>query len=300
MGKSIGLQSRDTQKNKRTERFIFSTVFVIVAGLILWQAVDYFGIVGWLAELQFKLLKSYYPPFTFLILLALVCSPFILYRIIARLRSDDKHRSPETRRWRSVTRATRLMRTLFWLTAACAIAAIVSLVMISDLPSDTGDVNHVTVGTPSAVSPVLGKTELDGDVNTKETAAFYAHVPTLTNATYFAPLSAHQGAGSVVHYFVEMQRTSNPKAEFIPTHVGVLARNALPGEIMAIYHGAGYRVEKPYYVLYATAQSMRMPYYIFAAEFGGAALLFLVFGFLQRWHRNAVRRALEREAADAV
>jgi hypothetical protein len=300
MGRAATAYSRDDQKRRRAERFVLAGIFVIIASIILWQAVDYWGLVGWLAELQFALLKTYYPPVTFLILLALICSPLAVYRVITRMRSDKKSRSPETRRWRAATRAARLMRLFAWLAAGCALTAIVGLVMISDLPRDDGVVNHILVGSPAAASPALGKTELEGDIGSKATAALYAQVPKLATATYFAPVFAARTSGPSVQYFVEMHRVSNTKAEFEATRVGVLARNALPGEIMAVYRGAGYVVQKPYYVLYASAQSMRMPYYIFALEFGAAAMLFVVFSFIQRWHRNAIRRALARDAAAAA
>ncbi len=285
--------TENSDRRKRTLATRLLTIWVsLVALFFLWETVAYQGFIEFLAEWQFGVFERYFPTFTYAILIAIAGLPVIVYLIYKR-RQAKAEQMPEARNGgRAIAASTRLMRWLFGLATCGVVGALITLLLMFNLPSDSGTEQQINLATPASISPAEGKTSLVGDILYKKASGFGENLIVTQHYIYFAPVIARGADDQNIRYFVELERLNTKELEFGPVGSGVLRRNALPGEIIALYKHVGFRVDRPYYVLFASGESMRARYYIVAGQFALGALLFLLFGLFQRWRRNRLRRSL--------
>jgi hypothetical protein len=288
-----------TSRRRRRRAILISAAWLLIVSLFFgWQAITYQGFAKWAAEWEFGRFGTYYPIFTFLLFVGVCGLPVLIYWL-SRRRKAETDALPEVRQGgRAIAASTRLMRILFWVAGGFAVSALVSLLLILTLPSEYGQIQQLTLGTPAALSPAEGRTALVGSVNYKTTAAFGEKLLSVRNVTHFAPIVARGAADSSFCYFVELVELPGKPGVFAPVKPGILKRNALPGEIVQLYRNVGFRVEMPDYVLFASADSMRYPYFLLAGELAATGLLFALFGLIQRWRRNRLRRSLSEQFED--
>lgn len=259
-----------------------------VSLFFLWQVVQYNGVMALLAEWQFNSFGHYYPSLTYLALVALLASPGLLLFLRVRQRDSEQRMAAATLRSAIVFR-----RVVLGLAAACTLAAIATLLLLLTLPRSGGTSNSIDLSQPLIALPSEGPTTITGAILYDRTAAFEENMLVAGRTLRFAPIVSPQSASLDLQFFVELPAEAAPQIGATSSMRGVLRRNALPGEIVQLFRYAGYRVEPPHYVLFASEAAMRWPYYKVAGELGLVALLFLAVGLWQhrriKWLEDAVK-----------
>lgn len=289
-----------TTHRKRSHRRIMTGVMIVWAALVslffLWQLVQYKSVMAWLAEWQFSTFGYYNPSITYLALVTLLASPGLLLFLQVRQRDSEQRLVAATLR-----SATIFRRVVLGVSAACFAAAIVTLLMLLTLPTGGGAYRQIDLGQPIVTLPQEGPTTIGGRVLYNRTAVFGENLLVARRTLLIAPMLPPKSTNADLQFFVELPSDTNPQnAEAqsraaqdgnVLSMTGILRRNALPGEIVALFQYAGYRVEPPYYVLFASETSMRWPYYEIACELALVALLFLALGVWQHRRIKWLERA---------
>lgn len=278
---------------KRNRRQVMTGVIIVWAALVslvfFWQLVQYDGLIERLAEWQFSTFGYFNPSITYLALVALLASPGLLVFLRVRHRDSEQRLAVATLRSAIVFR-----RVVLGLSAACFAAAIVTLLMLLTLPTSVGAVRQIDLGQPVVTLPQEGPTTIDGRILYDRTAVLGEDLVVAHRTLLIAPMLSPTSANADLQFFVELPPETDTQTGAVQSRAaqnrgassmtGILKRNALPGEIVALFRYAGYRIEPPYYVLFAGKASMRWPYYEIAGELALVALLFLALGVWQ--HRR--------------
>lgn len=272
---------------------------VVVSLIFLWQALEYRGLVAWLAELQFLRFDRYWPTLTFVALTAIFSLPILLLVALlrARHRRNDKLNPAQINEERQLFgRTQRLYEFFLAIAIGSAGAVLLCLLLMIRLPGENGPSRSIVMGSPDAIAPQDGPATITGAVNLGETAQFNENLLLVKRTLYFAPVRTGADDKSPLRYFVEVRREDVPpgynrikfpdekddvhayrfrvpRVAFSPYMNGVLKRDALPGEIVHLYRYAGYRVAPANYVLFRSADPLRWRYYMLAAQFAISAIL---------------------------
>ena len=287
-------------RRKRDRRQVMTGGLILWAAIVslffLWEIVRYDGLMALLAEWQFNTFGHYYPSVTYLALVAVLASPGLLFFLRVRQRESEQRLAAATLR-----SAMTFRRVLLGLSAACLVAAIATLLLLLALPASTGTPRRIDLAQPVVALPTEGPTTIDGAILYDRTAAFGEDLLVARRTLRFAPIVAPRSPGVDLQFFVELPDETMANAGTASSMTGTLKRNALPGEVVQLFRYAGYRVEPPYYVLFASEAAMRWPYFEIAGELGLVALLFLAVGLWQhrrvKWLEEAVASPREVVAA---
>jgi hypothetical protein len=272
--------------------YAFAIWSALVGLFFFWESVQYTGLTGWIAELQFAYLGTYFPVVTYLLFVALFCIPLFVYALYRR-RQDRRQADPNERAGgRALAASTRRMRSLFGVAAGISLAACVALLATLFLPDGKGGTQRVVVGSEASLSPAEGPSALVGNHNLKLTSKFSRALPFLGRDTYFVPVLGSVGNATTVQYFAETERLGEKPFYFSPVKEGILRRNSLPGEILALYKNVGVNIGSPHYVLFKSVDSMRAGHVAVTAQLTVLAILVFLLGFIQRWRRNRLRREI--------
>ncbi|HEX8445323.1 MAG TPA: hypothetical protein VF649_01805 [Sphingomonas sp.] len=274
-------------------RLLMLWVFVVLL-YFLWEAAKYRGLYALLSEWQFEQFGHYLPILTFSFLVLLFGSPAALL-LRARRRADSPRLSNRTGYEAAVMTGSNFRRILFGFSGGLAAAALVTLLWTLTLPRMAVPKRVITVGAADSIAPDRGPAILRGRIVYTRTAAFAQDLWLTRRGVRFAPVLAVAGRESprTIRYFVELLPTDAPDPRVdgaILARSGVLMRNALPGSIVRLYRYAGYDVNTPYYVLYASTRTMRWPYYVTAAQLATAAVILLLAALFQHGHLRRVTR----------
>lgn len=281
-----------TTPRKRDHRQLMTGGIIVWGTLVslffLWEIVTYSGAMALLAEWQFNLFGSFYPSATYLALVAVLASPGLLLFLRVRRRDSDQRLGLATLRSAAIFR-----RVVFGIGAACLGAAAVALVFVLLLPTASGEPQRIDLTQPVVSLPHEGAATIAGAILYDRTAAFNEDVIVARHALRFAPIVAPGSTGTDLQFFVELPPETVPHAGGTTAMTGILKRSALPGELVRLYRYAGYSVEPPYYVLFASDTALRWPYFELAIEFAIGAILFFALGFWQhrrmKWLEKAVK-----------
>lgn len=280
-----------TIQRKRDSRRLINGGLIVWATLVslffLWEIIRYDGLMALLAEWQFNTLGHYYPSVTYLALVALLASPGLLLFLRVRRRDSDQRLAAATLR-----SATIFRRAVLGLSAACLVAALVTLMLVLALPTNAGTPRAIDLAQPVVTMPSEGATTIRGAILYDRTAAFGEDLAVARRTLRFAPIVAPHSAGVDLQFFLELPPQTASQAGGVSAMTGVLKRNALPGEIAQLFRYAGYRVEPPYYVLFVSDATMRWSYFAVAGELGLVALLFLAVGLWQHRRVKWLERAI--------
>ncbi len=268
---------------------------------LLPQSVFYRGLVSLLAEWQFSWFGNYLPILTVILpVLILTLLLLLIFWLIFRLRKKDDQDEPELslaeQAKNALAKARMSMLSFFVLTALSFIAVIVTLALMIALPSDSGKVQKISVGSIPFTEPKEGRAELDGVLDWQKLATIKRNLVFASQRTYFIPIVSQIADRKSTRYFVQVFRPEFvlprnqmpgrvPEREHLleqglitPTKdgpsglvSGVLRQDGLPDEIVMLYEKAGLTVHPDHHVLYRKASDMRWPYW-------GAAWAFLLFG----------------------
>jgi len=267
-------------------------VWLAVAGaFLLWQSMTYRGVSAFAAEWQFNAFGFYHPALTYLVLLLLFCSPLLLLRV--PLRRDRSQRAPvpaEARFSHAIGTTSRLLKTLFGAAVAVAIAAVMVASLTLFLPRNDGPVARTVIG-DDAPPPPPGPAALTGRLLHEKTSVFNEDFVLTRRSSRFAPMIGEGTDQTVLHYFVELPpETATTVPDTVTVRQGILRKGGLPGELVRLYRYAGFRVDPDYYVLFASAESMRRAYLTDALELLVLALFIALIGGIYAYRRRRLRR----------
>ncbi len=294
---------------------------VIVCLVFLWQALEYRGLVAWLAEFQFLQFDRYWPTLTFVALAAIFSSPLIL--VVALMRADQRRndalRAAQLDDERQLLGRTRRLYEFFVAVSLGSLAAaLLCLVLMMRLPGEEGAARSIVMGSPDAIAPIDGRATITGAVDVRETSQFNENLLLVKRTLYFAPVRTGPADRSPLRYFVEVRREDVPpgynriefpdekddvhvyrfrvpRLAFSPYMTGMLKRNALPGEITHLYRYAGYTMAPDNYVLFRSAGQLRWRYYMMAGQFAISAILAGAFALFVRRRERRLRDAVVGE-----
>lgn len=241
---------------------------VAVALALAWQAVTYRGLYPWAAEWQFARFDRDFPTLTLAGLAMLFGWPaLLLRRRTARLDGGLRvgHGS---------------MHALFGLAAALALAALASFGWTFALPRADGAPRLLAA---TARSLPDGPAVLPANVRFGRVASFGRGILLLRHRALYAPVLDAGGIRTVV----ELAADGTP-----PGRQGILVHAELPGPLVRLYGAIGYRLTARPAVLYASAATLRWPYYLAALQLALGATALLLAGWCQQQHvRRLTRRA---------
>ncbi len=270
----------------------------LVSLFFLWQIVQYQGVMAQFAEWQFYSFGHYYPSVTYLAIVVVLASPGLLLFLRVRHRESEQRLAEATLRSAIIFR-----RVVLGVAAACLVAAIATLLLLLTLPRAGGTQTRIDLSHPLLTLPHEGATTITGAVLYDRTAAFEEDLVVARRTLRFAPIVSPQSSSLDLQFFVELPSEAVAQSGATSSVSGVLRRNGLPGEIVQLFRYAGYRVEPPQYVVFASEATMRWPYFKVAGELGLVALLFLLVGLFQhrriKWLDDATRPPVEAPSTDA-
>lgn len=269
-------------------------IWLAAAGLfLLWQTMTYRGVSAFAAEWQFNAFGFYHPALTYLVLLLILSSPLLLLRLPIRRRSQQvASPAPEVVLSRAISSTSRLLKTLVGAATTVATAALVVASLSLFLPRTDGPVARAVIS-DDAAPPPQGPIELTGRLLHEKTSVFNEDFVVSRRSSRFAPMVGEGTDQTVFRYFVELPpETATTAPDTVTVRKGILRKGGLPGELIRLYRYAGFRVDPDYYVLFATADSMKRPYLTEALELLVLALFIGLVSGIYAYRRRRLRRLL--------
>lgn len=264
-----------------------------VSLFLLWQTLTYRGLMALAAEWQFNTFGRYYPSLTYVLLATVIASP-----VLWLLRGGDRDGEVVGREGAVIAPSPlpgrAFIRTILGVAAGCAVICLAVLVAMMSLPGDTGAVQRVVVGSPAAVDPRTGPTELSGILLRGRTAGLSQDLLVARRTIRFAPMLSPAGDhAEPVRYFVEIGADENAATmQGNGLREGILRRGGLPGELEYLFRYAGYDVATPYYVLFASRAALQWPYRVAAIQLALVGLICLIAAGGLHLRRERLRRQL--------
>ncbi|UAK25424.1 hypothetical protein [Sphingomonas nostoxanthinifaciens] len=270
-----------------------------------WEMVAYRGLFALAAEWQFHHLGQDLPTFTFGVLATIFSAP-ALY--LFRQRTRRRHYRAEDQltvqaggeavlELYDAQRATAASRDykhfLYGITTALGIATLATLLWTLTLPTREGPVRDIVAG---RALPADGPARLAGTIGYGRIASYSRGLLFLRRSELYAPVSPPEGREGLVRVFIEFTRAERADIQSggtLANRTGILVRRDLPGALIRLYAYLGYRVAPHYEVLYASAFTLRWPYYLAAIQFGLGTLGFLLVALLQKRHIRRLDRIVE-------
>ncbi|KQU62031.1 hypothetical protein ASG67_02505 [Sphingomonas sp. Leaf339] len=291
---------RRTRRRRRV-RSLLAIWAVFVSVFLLWQTLTYRGLMALAAEWQFNTFGRYYPSLTYILLAAIIASP-VLWLLRGRRRRDDEVRGVNYTMTEAAQVAAKLpgrnfIRAILGVAGGCVVACLVVLIAMASLPSDVGQVQRIAIGSPAAIEPRTGPTELVGSVLRSRTAGLNQELLVARRTIRFAPMLSPGGNNrEALHFFVEIGADENAATlQSDGTREGVLRRHGLPGELVRLFQYAGYEVADPYYVLFASRSALQWPYRVAAIQLAIVGLICLIAAGGLHVRRERLRRHLREQ-----
>jgi hypothetical protein len=259
----------------------------IVAVVLLRQAFGYLGLAGRFAEWEYETFGRHLPFLSLLMLIALFGAPALIIMWLMRRRE----RRLRHERWgegdtgKVAASLVRTEGTVFQLLLICAsgalLIALAALVLAYRLPTG-GQPQRLDARV--AGQPRDGAATLVGAALYRRTATFQQQVFLLKRTVQLVPVVDPRDP-AVVRFFAEV---TPDRLEALnggrnnPPFTGVLRRNALPGAVLRLFRYAGFRVDPPHYVLFASTTTLRWPFYVVAIDAGLVAVFLMLLALFQR------------------
>lgn len=283
------------ERSGRAPRRVFISrllfVWVLIVSLyFLWEADHYVGLYAWLAECQFDLLGQYLPVLTYALLVIAFGWP-AAWLLRARHRPD---RRDLVGRNAAIHTSANFRRVLFSFAGGLAGASLASLLWTLTLPRLGPPRRIVDASVISLETITEGPAILRGRIDYARTSALAEDLLVTTRGMRFAPMfGSRDSTDRQIRFFVELLPSDLGRPRVVPTNsarAGVLVRSRLPGSIVRLYRYAGYSVEEPFYVLFASNTSIRRPYVIAAVQLALAALIAIIAGLFQHRHVRLISK----------
>ena len=294
--------SESEERAGKRRAFLWTWVLVSVL-YFSWESAAYRGIFAYLTEWQFDHIGQDLPTFTFGLLTTAAAWPALhLFRRRREDQQDLAEDATEAERAEALAReefsdslaaidaARDYMHYLWGFTAALLLAAIVALLWTLALPRLEGPTRSVDI---AGAEPKEGPAELVGTVAYGRIASFSRGILFVRRSELYAPILPPGGKRSDIRYFVEFspdERALIHSGASLTRRRGILVRNDLPGALVRLYRYLGYYPATRYFVLYASSQTIRWPYYMIAAQFILGALTFVISALFQQRHLGKIVR----------
>lgn len=277
----------------RTRRRIVTTLLqlwlIAVLVFFLWEAMTYRGFYAALSEWQFDTLGHAMPILTYVALTLVFALPCIW---LLKGNGESEGVSARQDRADALDAAIRFRKILSLLAAGLATVAVGTAIYALIIPGMTDKPVPVAVDTARASPPENGATALTGVVMTNRIAKFHHNLLFVRRDVLFAPVVGSPGATGPLTYFAELPGgAASTTGGRTATMTGILRRDGLPGPIERLYRYAGYQVGKPHFVLFASLATIRLAYFVAAAQLGIFGLIALAAALFQQRHVRNLRRA---------
>lgn len=230
-----------------------SVWLIVCLLLLLWWAIRYRSLVEMLAEWQFSLLGRYYPSLTVSAVVLILALPIAMivggYRRRRRRRFDAAASSPATPEVliaRAIRSAQRGRLFFSGIAVVTALVAVVVLLRMLSLPSDSGAVRTV-VGVAGSVQPE-GAAAFARPLRIGRVARIEENVGLARRVMYIAPVYLPRREDGDA-FLTIVEPSSTPPLRFTPIASGVLVEGGLPREVTNLYRAAGITVPERSYLL---------------------------------------------------
>ena len=265
---------------------------LIVTSVLVWQTVEYRGIVAWLAEWQFRTFERFFPVATITILLFLLVLPFAIL-IGARLRRSTK-RDLYSNREKASHRATLFALFLNAAMLVCGASAMV-LFTIGLTQGNIAEKPRQVEFSALAAAETEGPVRLKGTVLLNRLGFYREGFVVTSRELWVAPLVADEGSRQI-EVFVQVARgdAGTPSTDAFE---GYLKRRSVPGGLVQLYQNAGYDVAERPHIIFADAAAARWPYWSAASDLVILlVLLAIVAVFHKRYRKKLAGHAPEASA----
>ena len=258
--------------------------WLAIAGLyFLWEAMNYRGFFGRLAELQIHYFGAYAPLLTFLFLFGLAALPaWLLLRILRR--REQQEQSPSEMLSLQIKRGKRLRTILYSFAAATTVvvAAFIVFVLFM-LPSPQGNVQTIAASDVGTITVQEGPARMvGGEIGT---IVFFGQDWFIgDDRMAFAPYRAAGKDGRLARVFVQLEAKSKTQLASItqrPAWSGILVEGGLPGTARVLFNSLGVGISDPYYTLYRDESSLKIRYWLQAIQWTILAVFLLIFARMQ-------------------
>ncbi len=272
-----------SNRRQRAKVGVLTLWTTVVAIFFLWQLVQYQGIVAFIAEWQFSVFGHSLPVISYLLPVVLLVSPGLLLFWRARPRQSEERLAGAMLR-----SAQRFRQMLLAVAASFGLGALVFCFVALDIPTNADNALRIDLAKPLIALPEEGQTTISGTILYTQTVALDQNLFITRSSKRFAPIVAPGAAGNDLQFFVELPAAKEGEAmPQISSRSGILQRNALPGELVRLYRYAGFRVEKPYYVLFLDKSTIAFPKLKIALDL---LIMAVVFALLGLWQRRRIKR----------
>lgn len=296
-----GKLEKELNSQKRTATIVSALWLAMLAGMFVWQATQYQGVVGLLAEWQYRVLDHYYPGITIAGLGLFFSLPLILMLLILWRRWRRKNEEVGDPVAHMLNASTRLRRWCNALSVFAAAAAALVLVLAYFLPKEGMPVHLIDVRAaqspkiPEGSATVIGPVDMDALVRFDDTALLFHR------RLYFAPIRYRvNGEALPARFFVQVEERADLPRHFVPLVSGVLAQSALPGDVAQLYRNIRYPVSERPYLLYKDGATLRWRYYMLASQIALVALLLKLAGWREGLRGRRIERRLKALEADST
>lgn len=255
-----------------------------LAGLyFLWEAMNYRGIFGRLAELQIHYFGAYAPLLTFLFLFGLAALPAWLVLRFLRRREQEEQSLNEALTLQ-IKRGKKLRTILYSFAAATTVVVVGFVVFVLFLlPSPQGNAQTIAASDVGTIGVKEGPARLvGGEIGT---IVFFGQDWFIgDDRMAFAPYRAAGKDGRLARVFVQLEAKNRTQLATItqrPAWSGILVQGGLPGTARVLFNSLGVGISDPYYTLYRDEYSLKIRYWLQAIQWTILAAFLLIFGRMQ-------------------
>jgi hypothetical protein len=256
---------------------------LLVGAYFLWEATNYRGFFGRLAELQIHHFGAYAPLLTFLFLFGLAALPaWVVLRVLRK--RESKQLSPAETTFAQIKSSKRLRAIIYSFAVATSLVTLgFVLFTLFMLPDGRGNAQTIAASDFGTVAVTEGPARLvGGDLGT---IVFFGQDWYIgDDRMAFAPYRAAGKDGQLARVFVQLEAKDKTQLAGItqrPAWSGILVEGGLPGTARALFNSIGVGISEPYYTLYRDEYSLRIRYWMQAIQWGLLAIFLVVFGRIQ-------------------
>lgn len=272
----------------RTLGWVAAAWSAVVASVLVWQTIRYSGVVGRLAEWQFRTFERFFPVATIVVLTAILTLPFAVL-IMMRFRKAAKRGRAHSQS--ELLAGTGIAAT--FLTVGIVTSAVIAVALFfAGMAQGSIAEKPVAVSLEQLANSKEHGSVPEGPVKIKGTvlwdrAGFYREGFIFTSRELWAAPIVTGDGSRYLAVFVEIShpRDSAPRpSEF----EGYLKSEGVPGGLAQLYINSGYAVSGKPHLIYRDLRSARWPYWSAAGDFAIMLLLLTVAAI----YHNRFRRKL--------
>lgn len=259
---------------------------LLVGAYFLWEAANYRGIYGWLAETQIEYFGGYMPLLNYAFLVFLGWIPIWIVRRLSK--TEDKVELSQYDLFsQAITDANRMrVLSIGAALAACGGLVITLVFALYLVPSDQGLTQSFAASELETATIRVGPTRLVGG-ELGPVVTFGQDWLFDERLTVYAPyqLAGPEQKPRVI--FIRLLAGSDDELKQLrdrPAWTGVLIEEGVPGTVQSFYKSLGVATATPYYTLYPDINSIRATYWVQAGQLALLSVLLLLVGWWQtRW-----------------